>query len=81
MIFRVIMRDAMFESDIIVSKRALGMLMIAGGVLVAAAASLADVTGTGLRAGLGPFQQVMLGISALSIILGLPLLWLGNRPA
>ena len=74
------MRGAM-ESDITISKRALGALMIAGGLLGVVAASLADVTGTGLRAGLGPFQQVMLGVSALMIVLGLPLLWLGNRPA
>ena len=63
-----------------VTKRQLGYLFIAIGVLVIAGAIGANLIG-GRDAGFGPFQALGIGGGAAIILLALPLIKLGNRPA
>ena len=64
-----------------VTKRQLGLIFIALGVVGAAASFGRDLLGSTDFAGIGPLQQVTLAVAAASILLGLSLLPLGDRPA
>ena len=63
-----------------VTKRQLGYFFIAVGLLVIAGALGANVIG-GRDAGFGPFQAMGIGGGVVIILLAIPLIKLGNRPA
>lgn len=63
-----------------VTKRQLGYLFIAIGVLVMAGAVGANFIG-GRDAGFGPFQAMGIGGGVVIIVMAIPLIRLGNRPA
>jgi hypothetical protein len=63
------------------TKRQLGWLMIFAGVSLVLGGLLVDVVGAGQFGGLGPAQRQAIGAGLLSLLLGLSLLPLGNRPA
>jgi hypothetical protein len=63
-----------------VTKRQLGYLFIVIGLLVIAGAIGANLIG-GRDAGFGPFQVLGSGGGVVIILLAIPLIKLGNRPA
>ena len=63
------------------TKRQLGLLIVAGGVLLAAVTLSADLLGAGRFGGLGPAQRQALAAAGLAIALGITLVPLGQRPA
>jgi hypothetical protein len=63
-----------------ITKRQLGYLFITIGLLVIAGAVGANFLG-GRDAGFGPFQALGSGGGAVIILMALPLIKLGNRPA
>jgi len=63
-----------------VTKRQLGYLFIAIGVLVIAGAVGANFIG-GRDAGFGPFQAIGIGGGVVIIVMAIRLIGLGNRPA
>ena len=63
-----------------VTKRQLGYLFIALGLLVVAGSIGANFIG-GRDAGFGPFQTIGLGGGVVIILMAIPLIKLGNRPA
>jgi len=62
------------------TKRQLGICLIALGALVIAGALAAESIGA-RDAGFGPFQKIGLAAGAALIVAALPLLRLGDRPA
>lgn len=64
-----------------VTKRQLGWLFVATGVLGTTAVLLVDVLEAGNYAGMGPAQRLALAAAGGLVLLGLSLLPLGNRPA
>ena len=63
-----------------ITKRQLGYLLIAIGLLIIAGAIGANLIG-GRDAGFGPFQAIGLAGGAAIIVMAIPLIRLGNRPA
>jgi hypothetical protein len=63
-----------------ITKRQLGYLLIAIGLLVMSGAVAANFIG-GRGAGFGPFQFIGLGGGVVIIVMAIPLIKLGNRPA
>ncbi len=63
-----------------ITKRQLGYLFIAVGLLVVAGSIGANFIG-GRDAGFGPFQTSGLGGGVVIILMAIPLIKLGNRPA
>jgi hypothetical protein len=63
-----------------ITKRQLGYFFAAIGLLIIAAALAANVIG-GRDAGFGPFQAIGIGGGVVIILLAIPLIKLGNRPA
>jgi len=63
------------------SKRQLGILFIAVGVLAIVGMFGMDLVGAGQFNGIGPAQQKGMMVSAVAIVLGLTLVPLGDRPA
>ncbi len=63
-----------------ITKRQLGYLFVAIGLLVIAGAIGANFIG-GRDAGFGPFQVLGLGGGVVIILMAIPLIKLGNRPA
>ncbi len=63
-----------------ITKRQLGYLFIVIGVLVIAGAVGANFIG-GRDAGFGPFQTLGIGGGIVIILMAIPLIKLGNRPA
>ena len=63
-----------------ITKRQLGYLFIALGLLVIAGAIGANLIG-GRDAGFGPFQALGMGGGVTIILMAIPLIKLGNRPA
>jgi hypothetical protein len=63
-----------------ITKRQLGYLFITIGLLVIAAAIGANLIG-GRDAGFGPFQASGIGGGVVIIVMAIPLIKLGNRPA
>ena len=64
-----------------ITKRVLGIIIIVGGVAVVAVTVGVDLVGAGRWSGFGPVQIVGVLVGGLAIVLGIPLLFLGNRPA
>ena len=63
------------------SKRQLGILFIAVGVLAIVGMFGMDLVGAGQFNGIGPAQQKGMMVSSVVILLGLTLVPLGDRPA
>jgi hypothetical protein len=63
-----------------ITKRQLGYLFIVVGLLVIAGAAAANFLG-GRDAGFGPFQALGIGGGVVILVLAIPLIKLGNRPA
>ena len=63
-----------------ITKRQLGYLFIAIGLLVMAGAIGANLIG-GRDAGFGPFQAIGIGGGVVIILMAIPLIKLGNRSA
>jgi len=63
-----------------ITKRQLGYLFIALGLLIMVAVFAANFIG-GRDAGFGPFQVLGFGGGVVIILMAIPLIKLGNRPA
>ncbi len=63
-----------------ITKRQLGYIFITVGLLVIIAALSANLIG-GRDAGFGPFQAIGIGGGVVIILLAIPLIRLGDRPA
>jgi hypothetical protein len=63
-----------------ITKRQLGYLFIAIGLMVIAGAIGANFIG-GRDAGFGPFQALGLSGGVMIVVMAIPLIKLGNRPA
>jgi len=63
-----------------ITKQQLGYLFMAVGLLVIAGAIGANLIG-GRDAGFGPFQVIGIGGGVAIIVMAIPLIKLGNRPA
>ena len=63
-----------------VTKRQLGYLFVTVGLLVMAGAIGANFIG-GRDAGFGPFQAIGVGAGVVIILMAIPLIRLGDRPA
>lgn len=70
-----------FSRDFTLSKRGLGILLIAIGVVGFAGVYAIDLLDAGRQGGIGPVQQIALGGSVLLAVAGLTLLPLGRQPA
>ena len=64
-----------------ITKRQLGIIVIVAGLLVAAGTIGIDLVGAGQWGGFGPLQRIGLCLGAVSIVVGLILFSLGDRPA
>lgn len=71
----------MFASDFTLTKRHLGLLLLAGGVIALVAILGIDVLDAGREGGIGPAQRIALAVAAAAALLGLTLIPLGNAPA
>jgi hypothetical protein len=63
-----------------ITKRQLGYLFVTLGLLVIAGATGANLIG-GRDAGFGPFQAIGIGGGLVIILMAIPLIRLGDRPA
>lgn len=63
------------------TKRQLGILMIAAGLGLVLLLFAADLLGTSQFNGVGPVQRLAVGAALVTILIGLTLLPLGDRPA
>lgn len=77
----VVSFGAMFKRDLPLSKRQLGLLLLMGGLLGFAAIFAIDVIDAGREGGIGPAQQMALGLMLALALLGLTLIPLGDTPA
>lgn len=66
---------------VMITKRQLGIIVVALAVLAVAGIVGVDMLGAGKWSGFGPLQQMGLGLGALALLVGLILIRLGNRPA
>lgn len=71
----------MFSNYFTLTKRHLGWLLLIGGILAFIAIISIDIFNVGREGGIGPAQQVALGVSAVVALIGLTLIPLGNTPA
>ena len=71
----------MFRNDFTLTKRQLGALLILAGVAGFAAILGIDVLDAGREGGIGPAQQIGLGLMVVMALAGLTLLPLGDSPA
>ena len=72
---------AMFRNDFTLSKRQLGLLLIAAGAAGFAAILSVDLFDAGRQGGIGPAQRIGLGLMVGLALIGLTLIPLGNAPA
>lgn len=63
------------------TKRELGWLLLAGGILGFLAIFAIDIVDAGREGGIGPAQQIALVLMFVSAVLGLSLIPLGDKPA
>ena len=63
------------------TKRQLGILLLLAGVLGFAGVLGVDVFDVGREGGIGPAQQIALGLALLCALVGLSLIPLGKQPA
>jgi hypothetical protein len=64
-----------------ITKRQLGIIVIAVTFLGVAGIVGVDIIGAGEWSGFGPLQQMGVGIGVVGVIVGVVLILLGNRPA
>lgn len=64
-----------------VTKRQLGIIVIAFGSLVLLGVTAVDLVGAGKWGGFGPLQSIGIGLGATAIAVGCILVRLGHRPA
>ena len=64
-----------------VTKRQLGIGVIALGVLAILGVTAVDLFGAGQWSGFGPLQWIGMGLGVAAIAVGVILVCLGNRPA
>ena len=64
-----------------ITKRQLGIIAVALGLLVIVATIGVDLVGAGQWGGFGPLQRIGIGLSAAATIVGCILISLGDRPA
>lgn len=64
-----------------VTKRQLGIIVVALGLLVILGATVVDFAGAGEWGGFGPLQQIGIGLGLAAIAVGSILVRLGDRPA
>jgi hypothetical protein len=72
---------AMLRNDYTFTKRHLGMVMLAGGILAVIGLLAIDIVDVGRQGGIGPAQRIALVISALTALIGITLIPLGDKPA
>lgn len=63
------------------TKRQLGLLMVAGGLFGFLAIMAVDLIDLGREGGIGPAQQIALGLSLATVLIGLTLLPIKNTLA
>ena len=68
----------MFRKDFTFTKRQLGMLCAALGILALIAILSIDLLSAGREGGVGPAQRIGLGLAAILTVLGLTLIPLGD---
>ncbi|HEX2908596.1 MAG TPA: hypothetical protein VHO69_17120 [Phototrophicaceae bacterium] len=71
----------MFNQNFTFTKRHLGLILLVGGVLGFIGILGIDLLDVGREGGIGPAQQLALGLCVVAALLGLTLIPLGNRPA
>lgn len=71
----------MFRDDFTLTKRHLGILLLLAGVVGFLGILAVDLLDIGREGGIGPTQQIALGLCVLVALVGLSLLPLGNDPA
>lgn len=71
----------MFSNHFTFNKRQMGWLLLSGGLLIFIGIIGIDILDVGREGGIGPAQQVALGISVLVAFIGLTLIPLGDHPA
>lgn len=71
----------MLRNDFTLTKRLLGLLLIVAGVGGFAGILAIDILDAGREGGIGPAQQIGLGLMVALALAGLTLLPLGNDPA
>lgn len=71
----------MLRNDYTLSKRALGILLVIGGVLGFIGILAIDVLDVGREGGIGPAQRFALGVCLAAALIGLSLIPLGDHPA
>ncbi len=69
-----------FSLEYTVSKRQFGLLLLSIGGLTLIGLLLLDTLGGGREGGIGPAQQIGIGLSALMTLLGLSLVPFGDKP-
>ena len=78
-VFRNLLVDIL-NKDFTLTKQHLGFLLLAGGIVMLLAAGLAEIVRSA-PGGFGTVQQIAVLAAITSIVLGLTLLPLGDRPA
>lgn len=71
----------MLNDHFTLTKRHLGLLLFIGGVLGFIGILAIDLLDAGREGGIGPAQQIALGLMATAALIGLTLIPLGNHPA
>lgn len=71
---------AWLDNNFILTKRHLGILLLAAGLALLIAAGMAEVLRTG-PAGIGTVQKMVIGTGILSTLVGITLLPLHDQPA
>ncbi len=71
----------MFSNHFTLTKRLLGLLLLIAGVAGFAAVLAIDVLNPAREGGIGPAQQIALGLCVALAAVGLTLIPLGNHPA
>jgi hypothetical protein len=71
----------MLEKDFTLTKRHLGILLLLAGGLGFLGILGVDLLDIGREGGIGPTQQIALGLCALVALMGLSLIPLGDDPA
>jgi hypothetical protein len=71
----------MFSNHFTFSKRGLGWLLVISGGLGILGIIGVDILDVGREGGIGPAQQIALGLAAVMLIIGLTLIPLGKDPA
>jgi hypothetical protein len=69
-----------FSPNYTVSKGQFGLVLLIVGGIALTGLLLLDVIGGGREGGIGPAQQIGIGLSALMTLLGLSLLPFGEKP-